>query len=409
MANREESARRAKKRTSDQGPGWEPQLIETLHDLLHSVDPGTGSLDAELLRLTRAYGDAVYPELIHVLSHLRFEPAEAKQHWNQILAHRDDMQQRQGSTVDLRVALVSYFVQVNRKLKNPKIIEMRLFEQTQESAYRDELTGLHNYRLFAEYLEQEISRSSRYSGPVSLVMVDIDNFKMYNDKNGHEAGNQTLATVARLLKASLRKTDFASRYGGEEFALILPATPKTGARLVAERTRATIEQHAFAYAESQPGKRLTVSMGVATYPADAKELAELIRRADRAMYIAKSNGKNQVQLYGESKRSYERIKAMLPGRFRGLEREAHALTTVNISEEGILFRSDRELAVGTFVDVTLTLTSKDEIRASGRVVHVEKPAPGVFHIAVRITDSSARAELVAYIREISSTAELVRL
>ena len=196
-----------------QDVAWTPELVETLYELLYGADLRGQALDSELQKLEHKYDGAVYAELIYLLSHLRFDPDEAKRCWQQIVEHRDSMQKRLGTSVDLRVALVRYFLEVNRKLKNPKVIELKLFEQTQASVYRDDLTGLWNFRYFREYLAREIDRGERYSPVLSLIMVDIDDFKHYNDRNGHEVGNQALATIARLLAESLRKIDVAARYG----------------------------------------------------------------------------------------------------------------------------------------------------------------------------------------------------
>ena len=364
-----------------------PEIVETLFALLYEQDLGSEHLDAELVTLSLCHGESVYSVLIHLLSHLKFEPAEAHEHWRNILAHRLDLQQRLASAVDLRVALTSYFVQVNRQLRNPKIIELKLFEQTQASAYRDELTGLHNYRLFREYLTQEITRSEQHATPLSLVMIDVDNFKMYNDRNGHETGNDALALIAQLLKRSLRKGDLAARYGGEEFALILPMTSKTTAHQVAERARSTIEQHSFHNDVHQPSGSLTVSIGVATFPADAADFSGLVRQADRAMYIAKSSGKNQVQLYGRSRRSFQRVAASLSGEYRVLVAEAHPLVTVDVSEKGLRFNADRPLPVGALIDFRLNVSDIGRsVAACGRVVHVSEQPDGRYQAALRITD-----------------------
>jgi len=382
-------------------PPWNPEIAESLFDLLYRAEPGSPGLRSGLRDLERKHGDGVYSELIHLLSHLRFEASEARRCWREIVAHHDSMEKRLGSPVDLRVALVSYFVEVNRKLKNPKIIELKLFEQAQASIYRDGLTGLYNFRYFREYLAREIQRCERYNSPLSLVMVDIDTFKAYNDRSGHETGNQALVAIARLPSESLRKIDAPARYGGEEFALILPSTSKTGAGHVAERARERIEKHPFPGAGEQPGGRLTVSMGVATCPADAREAENLVRCADSALYVAKSQGRNQVQLYGENRRSYRRISAALNGKFCLLAAEYHPLSTVNVSEGGILFLVDRKLALGSLIDVSLRLPgSGREIAASGRVVRVEEKAPGSYMAALRIIDMPARDQILlsGYIR-----------
>jgi diguanylate cyclase (GGDEF)-like protein len=382
--------------------GWDPALVETLYDLLYRSELGGQGLGKALLDLERKFDGAVYSELIHLLSHLRFEPDEAKRCWEQIVAHRDLMQTKLNAPVDLRVALVSYFLEVNRKLKNPKIIELKVFEQTQASAYRDDLTGLWNFRYFREFLAREIDRGKRHSPPLSMVMVDIDDFKRYNDRHGHEAGNRALAAIARLLTESLRSIDVAARYGGEEFALVLPDTTKAGAQLVAERAREKVEAHSFTEQGGLPGGHLTVSMGVATFPADASEAGALVRCADSAMYAAKTRGKNQIHLYGENRRSYRRIDASLDGTFCMLAAEYHPLTTLNVSEGGLLFVARRSLPVGSLIDITLNLPGSDRrIAATGRVIRVEEKGGGRFEAALRVIDMSVRdrALLAKYLGE----------
>lgn len=383
---------------------WHPDLTAALYGILYLSEMQQSELDAELQKLEGIYQDVVYMELIHLLSHLRFEPKEAKRHWQCIVQHRDAMQKHLGSSVDVRVALVSYFVQVSRKLQNPKIIELKLFEKTQASVYWDELTGLQNYRFFKEYLVREIQKSERSRSLLSLVMIDIDDFKIYNDLNGHEAGNEVLATVARLLTGTLRKMDVAVRYGGEEFALVLPMTSKFGGRLAAERAREAIERHSFPHAITQPRGKVTLSMGVATCPVDAREAGELVQRADHAMYAAKASGKNRVQLFGQSIRSYRRTNASLSGGFRKLAAESHPLTTLNISEGGFLFLSDVNLPLGSLAEISLVLPdSQKEITMSGRVIHVEEKENGNFEVGTRVVDISRndRALLAGYIRGVT--------
>ena len=142
-------------------------------------------------------------------------------------------------------------------------------------------------------------------------------------------------------------------------------------------------------------------MGVSTCPADAREAEALVRCADGALYAAKSHGRNQVQLYGENRRSYRRISAALNGKFCLLAAEYHPLSTVNVSEGGILFLVDRKLALGSLIDVTLVLPdSRHEIAASGRVVRVEEKAPGKYVAALRIIDMPTRDQILlsGYIR-----------
>ena len=387
------------------GPGWNPEILEELQRVIQGGGASSDDLERELRRLEADRGESIYADCLYMLSHLRFEGPDAKHHWRRILAHRNEMQERLGSDVDLLVALVSYFVEVERKLETPKVIELRLFEQTQASAYRDELTNLCNFRLFREHLSRELQQAERYGSPLSLVMVDIDDFKHYNDTNGHEAGNEVLATMAGLIAASLRGSDVPARYGGEEFVLVLPATSKSDARMVAERARVAIEQHPFPQRETQPGGALTVSMGVATCPADGRDERDLVRHADQAMYVAKARGKNQVYLYGEDRRSFNRIQACLDGSFCVLKTDYHSLTTVNISEQGLLFVVDQELSLGALIDVRLALPDVDrEMVATGRVVRVEERSDNRYRAAIRIVEigTRERALLTRYIEGLRS-------
>ena len=377
-------------------------LRQVLYDLLFRSDIGSPSLESELEKLDREYGGDVYPELIHLLSHVHIDRVDARGHWRRIGEHRRSMEDRLGSAVDPRVALLDYFVAVDRRLKNPKIIEMKGFDAPQASVYRDGLTGLYNYRFLGEHLSREIAMCERANTPLSVAMIDVDDFKFYNDRNGHEAGNQALAAIARLLTESIREGDVAVRYGGEEFALILPSTPKIGAQQVAERARRSISRYAFPYANNRPSGKLTVSIGIATLPADAGDAKELLQRSDNAMYEAKANGKDQVYLFAQSGRSYRRIEAALDGRFRSFSGESHALTTVKISEGGALFVSDHRLSQGVPIEINVKLPGSDrEIAVFGRVVRVKQREGGKFEAAVSFDDLAAanRTLLADYLRQ----------
>ena len=143
-------------------------------------------------------------------------------------------------------------------------------------------------------------RSRRYQNPLSLLMLDIDNFKHYNDTNGHPAGDELLKSIADIFERSVRRTDYVTRYGGEEFAIILPETPLENAKLVAEKIRKAIEKEDFENQEAQPGGNLTVSIGVAEHSKEFNQVDEFVNTADVALYKAKETGRNKVCLAGEN-------------------------------------------------------------------------------------------------------------
>lgn len=169
-------------------------------------------------------------------------------------------------------------------------------EKFRQLSIVDELTGVYNYRHFKECLELEFGRALRYSYPVSLMMVDIDDFKIYNDVNGHIKGNEMLKGLAHLFERSMRKSDIIARYGGEEFAVILPHTGRSDALEIAGRFRVIVREKKFENEDVLPGGKLTVSIGIASCPVDASTTRELVELADRALYRAKYEGKDRVCL-----------------------------------------------------------------------------------------------------------------
>jgi diguanylate cyclase (GGDEF)-like protein len=163
-------------------------------------------------------------------------------------------------------------------------------------AVTDGLTGLYNHRHFHERLALEVERSVRNGLPLSMLMIDVDHFKHYNDHHGHPAGDELLRQLARLMGDGRRANDFVARYGGEEFAIVLVDTPKLTAAQVAERLRERVANHPFEYNSDQPGGQLSISLGVASFPDDAADAESLVRSADAALYEAKHGGRNCVVL-----------------------------------------------------------------------------------------------------------------
>jgi len=172
-----------------------------------------------------------------------------------------------------------------------------LYERTRQLAITDSLTQLYNFGYFWDRLREERARAERYERLLSLVLVDIDNFKSYNDHNGHPAGNEVLKRIARILAEESREVDIVARYGGEELVILSPESNRRHAFLLAERIRQRIADTLFPYRQSQPGGRITVSAGVATYPIDAESEESLVHCADQALYLAKGSGRNTVVRY----------------------------------------------------------------------------------------------------------------
>jgi two-component system, cell cycle response regulator len=173
----------------------------------------------------------------------------------------------------------------------------RMYEVVEEQATTDGLTGLVNHRTFQERFTAMLGRADRRTFAVSLLLTDIDHFKKVNDTYGHPTGDEVLRRVAVILKASARKIDIVARYGGEEFAIVLEGTDRAGALQLAERIRQEVAQQSFA--SPQGAFQVTLSIGVACYPDDARDKAEIISRADQSLYAAKHGGRNRTVCYAD--------------------------------------------------------------------------------------------------------------
>ena len=169
--------------------------------------------------------------------------------------------------------------------------------QFQLMSITDPLTGLLNRRYLEERLTDELNRSQRYNYSTSCLMIDIDDFKNYNDRNGHQAGDVALKVTAHALKAALRGADVACRYGGEEFCILLPQTSLNEAGVIAERIRQTVAEKEYRYGKSQPLGMVTVSIGISTFARNIDTAERVIAAADRALYNAKAEGKNRINFY----------------------------------------------------------------------------------------------------------------
>ncbi|MCX7705870.1 MAG: sensor domain-containing diguanylate cyclase [bacterium] len=169
-----------------------------------------------------------------------------------------------------------------------------LIEETKILSITDSLTHLYNRRHFQQYFEKVLQQSREKNAPLAVAMCDIDNFKFYNDRNGHLAGDRALKDIARFIHHSIKGSDIVARYGGEEFVIVFPETEKETAYRICEGIRKKIEEIKFPGEEFQPEGDLTISFGISAFPSDGQSCEELIRKADIALYEAKKQGRNRV-------------------------------------------------------------------------------------------------------------------
>jgi diguanylate cyclase (GGDEF)-like protein len=264
-------------------------------------DPGggllaLGVLDAMPLHLTKeTIQSYAHNPVVQLLKseELAVVPMKAKDKVNGIILADNFITKKPITKDDLRM-LIMLANQAGLAIENSQ-----LFEKTVTLSHTDSLTGLWNHGYFQYLLQEEIERARASRTPLSLIMLDIDDFKVYNDTLGHQSGDNILRELAIFIKNHSRKMDYTCRYGGEEFTIILPQTDKNEAFLIAERLRVDVERHRFTHQEILPNKNLTISVGLASFPDDGASPAEIITYSDKALYSAKHKGKNKTCLSPE--------------------------------------------------------------------------------------------------------------
>lgn len=190
--------------------------------------------------------------------------------------------------------LANEFNRMVEAISNMKSELDKKVELTHQLAITDPLTDLYNRRFFMDKLREEAKRNERFNHPLSIILIDIDQFKLYNDTNGHLKGDDLLRSFGGILKKQVRSVDFVCRIGGEEFMVILPETDYTTGLRIAEGLRKAVENYSFPNGETQPGGALTISLGVASNIKAEKDPLKLIKAADDALYQAKRTGRNKI-------------------------------------------------------------------------------------------------------------------
>ncbi len=385
-------ARRKPPETRPAGPaeGLHATLEETLLKAMTRAGSRPDRMDATLRRLEKVHGEGVYTALLRLLSRLEFSPSQARRHWRAIVAHTEVLGRSLRRPVDFRVALADYFVSMSRKIRHPMVLEILLFKKAEEESLLDGLTGLYNFRYLKNLLPRQVAHARRAGQMLSLVFFDLDDFKAYNDRFGHEAGNELLRRVGGVMGAAVREMDVVCRYGGEEFLLLLPGSDKFGALAVAERVRAALEQ--LQVPAARPGRCVTLSGGVACFPVDAERPEDLLAAADSAMYHAKSVGKNRVELYSKERRAWERRREVFEGRCT-LHRMSFPLKGENLAHGGFYLVSSYPVDHNSSVALDLDLPAEEgagcRIHCRARVTRCEPLTPSGYGLGVALTHMSA--------------------
>jgi len=354
--------------------------------------------EAELRREKDRQPESFYSGLVFTLAGIRYSEAEAKLVWVNLLSHKWEMSQKMGRNVGIRVAALDFFSNVMGELARARIMDSSGYIQTARLAVTDGLTGLYNHRYMMERLRRDLERARESGERLSVLMIDIDHFKAYNDINGHMAGDVALKEVAAVIRSSAKREDVCARYGGEEFAVIAYGTDRALAARVAERLRAEVEARDFPNEEVLPGGNLTVSCGVATYPEDATDRGGLVEYADRALYAAKNLGRNRVCSVVTERRGLERVQRPLQLAFRSRASEGAGgqmtpARLVNISLRGACLETGGPVEPDTLLEVRVSdRRGGSEVDLLARTIWSRSARDGVWECGVKFVGVAPEAE-----------------
>jgi diguanylate cyclase (GGDEF)-like protein len=250
--------------------------------------PMTDTEESFLSTLRDHRGEQFLPDVLYAITHQYFPPPAADKLWPEILQHKYEMSGALGRNVQIIVATLDYLANFKSAVQLPTLVSEAHIAAIVSLSMRDGLTGLFNHTSCFEILDLELKSYTRNRTVVSLIIADIDDFKVVNDRFGHQEGDRVLTDLAAAIRAETRDSDIPCRYGGDEFAAILPLTDAREAAEIAERIRVQAMQ-------IRAGDRtLTISLGVASCDEDTTTTHALVEKADRALYNAKKSGKNRV-------------------------------------------------------------------------------------------------------------------
>ncbi len=283
--------------------------IDNLKKLLHTkeIEIASGDLashvqsDESTKDLIGKKSGTYYHDIIFALVQIRLPEEEAARDWHEILKHKQDMSAKLNRNIGIHVASLDYYINIKRRVFNPKIIDANEYADTASRAITDDLTRAYNRHFFDGELKRIFTFAKMFSKTFAVLMFDLDHFKAYNDINGHIKGDIALIQTVNIFHAVCGSNATVCRYGGEEFAILLPDCDMQEAVRIADNARKAVFDFRFVNEQQLPGERLSVSCGITTFRADHQKPQEIVEEADIALYRAKRAGRNRIKTFLKQK------------------------------------------------------------------------------------------------------------
>lgn len=273
----------------------QPEIVDLESGDMHDADMvELIKAEEKLSREKKKRPHSFYRDLVFSITGVRLEEKYAKQDWESICDHKEWMSGKLGRNVGLRVAALDYYMNIKKKMNKTVMMAVDTLTEVLEQTVTDGLTGARNRRYFDGAIQRYMKRAQVTENGFCLLILDIDHFKAYNDINGHITGDLALIEVVRVLHAVTRRQDVVTRFGGEEFAVLLPDIGWRKALHIAESVRQSFKDYRFPNEHKLPRGNLTVSGGLAEYTKDIMGTEEMVRRADTALYQAKKEGRDRI-------------------------------------------------------------------------------------------------------------------
>jgi diguanylate cyclase (GGDEF)-like protein len=327
-----------------------------------------------------------YIEALNLFVGIGKNAETAIEDWSNIIDLVANFKKKFDSEINLSIIILYYFIEVKKEIVHPFILDYLTYSNLKNSVIHDHLTKVYNRNFFEKIIKLEVDRAHRYKKYLTMVLIDIDNFKMINEKKGHLAGDKVLKEVAQIIQDYIRTADFLFRYRSDEFILLVPETDINGTLILIKRLQNMIKKRL----------KVTVSCGMSSYKMDSFSIREMLEHADIALYQAKKDGKGKIKTYLKERRRYFRLPYTFEFLYRLKGTKDFIFTEgINFSETGILFLSDTPIGVDMSMEFSFRFPNEEKrINGIGKVTRIEKIAENMFEMGIdfiKITDAEVKS------------------